>query len=124
MHIKDFDDVYFEKERASLDEKIIDLPALKVIATDISEDAINISKINAGAAGVENYIEFSKCNFEETPIPENMNGIVFFNPEYGERMGEETQLEETYAGIGDFMKKNVKDILAMFLRATLLWRKK
>ncbi len=105
MHVKDFDDVFFEKERTLLDKKIIDLPNLKVIATDMSEDAINISKINAGAAGIQNYIEFIRCNFEETPIRENTNGIVFLNPEYGERMGEETQLEETYAAIGDFMKK-------------------
>lgn len=124
MHIKDFDDVYFEKERDSLDEKIIDLPALKVIATDISEDAINISKINAGAAGVENYIEFSKCNFEETSIPENMKGIVFFNPEYGERMGEETQLEETYAGIGDFMKKKCKGYTGYVFTGNLALAKK
>ena len=124
MHIKDFDDVYFEKERATLDEKIIDLPALKVIATDISEDAINISKINAGAAGVENYIEFSKCNFEETPIPENMTGIVFFNPEYGERMGEETQLEEIYAGIGDFMKKKCKGYTGYVFTGNLALAKK
>ena len=108
MHIKDFDDVFFEKERSALDEKIIELPDLKVIATDISEDAINISRINAGAAGIEKYIEFTRCSFEDTPIPENENGVVFLNPEYGERMGEETELEETYAAIGDFMKKKCK----------------
>ncbi|MGI8580639.1 MAG: THUMP domain-containing class I SAM-dependent RNA methyltransferase [Chitinophagaceae bacterium] len=108
MHIKYFDDVFFEKEIAMLNEKIIDLPNLKVIATDISEDAINISKINAGAAGVQNYIEFIRCYFEDTPIPENTNGMVFLNPEYGERMGEENQLEETYTAIGDFMKKKCK----------------
>ncbi len=124
MHIKDFDDVYFEKERALLDEKIIDFPTLKVIATDISEDAINISKINAGAAGVENFIEFSKCSFEETPIPENMNGVVFFNPEYGERMGEETQLEETYAAIGDFMKKKCNGYTGYVFTGNLALAKK
>ncbi len=105
MHIKDFDDAYFEMERALLDEKIIELPQFKIIATDISEDAINISKINAGAAGVEKYIEFSRCDFQETTVPESDSGIVFLNPEYGERMGDEKELEETYGLIGDFMKK-------------------
>jgi putative N6-adenine-specific DNA methylase len=108
MHLNGFDDAYFDKEQKSLEEKIIDLPELKVIATDISEDAVNISKINAGAAGVEKYIEFYRCSFEETEIPESSNGIIFFNPEYGERMGVETELEETYAAIGDFMKKKCK----------------
>ncbi|MDQ6757264.1 MAG: class I SAM-dependent RNA methyltransferase [Bacteroidota bacterium] len=108
MHIKGFDDTFFEKEKNALDKKIIELPELKIIATDISEDAINISKINAGAAGVEKYITFGRCSFEETPLPENETGVIFFNPEYGERMGVEKELEETYAAIGDFMKKKCK----------------
>ena len=108
MHIKGFDDAFFEKERRTLDEKIIEIPGLQIIATDISADAINISKINAGAAGVEKYIEFNRCPFEETPVPEDTNGVIFFNPEYGERMGEEKELEGTYAAIGDFLKKKCK----------------
>jgi putative N6-adenine-specific DNA methylase len=39
-----------------------------------------------------------------TDVPED-GGIIFFNPEYGERLGEVQALEETYARIGDFMKK-------------------
>ena len=124
MHVKDFDDVFFEKERAALDEKIIDLPELKIIATDISEDAINVSKINAGAAGVSNYIEFSRCDFTETPIPENENGIVFLNPEYGERMGEEIELEETYSAIGDFLKKKCKGYTGYVFTGNLTLAKK
>ena len=88
--------------------QIFDLPQLKIIASDISTDAINISKINAAAAGVENLIEFEVCDFKETKIPKNNAGIVFFKPEYGERLGDKIQLEDTYAGIGDFMKKKCK----------------
>ncbi len=107
-HILGFDEDYFRKEKAKLKEQIIDTSNLKIIATDISEDAINISKINAGAAGIENLIEFTVCDFEETHIPENEPGVVYFNPEYGERMGEESALIETYSRIGDFMKKKCK----------------
>ncbi|HUS01706.1 MAG TPA: hypothetical protein VMY77_08265, partial [Chitinophagaceae bacterium] len=124
MHLKGFDDIFFEKERRSLDEKIVDLPGLKIIATDISEDAIYISKINAGVAGVEKYIEFEKCAFEETHIPENTNGVIFFNPEYGERMGEEKELEETYAAIGDFMKKKCKGYTGYIFTGNLELAKK
>lgn len=108
MHIPGFDVEFFEKEKQKLSDQIINIPELKIIATDISEDAINISKINAGAAGVADLIEFSVCDFEETDVPENETGIVFFNPEYGERLGDEIELEETYARIGDFMKKKCK----------------
>lgn len=108
MHILGFDKESFEIQKQNLIKQIKTLGSLKIIATDISEDAINISKINAGAAGVEDLIQFNVCDFEETNVPENENGIVFFNPEYGERLGDEIELEETYARIGDFMKKKCK----------------
>ena len=53
-------------------------------------------------------IEFDVCDFAETEIPENAAGVVFFNPEYGERLGDEFELEGTYARIGDFLKKKCK----------------
>jgi putative N6-adenine-specific DNA methylase len=108
MHFKGFDAAFFEREQKALEQNIVELPDLRIFASDISEDAINISKINAGAAGVEIYINFIRCSFEETNIPESLTGIIFFNPEYGERMGVEKELEETYAAIGDFMKKKCK----------------
>ena len=108
MHIMGFDETFFAKEKQKLTDQIKDIPELKIIATDISEDAINISKINAGAAGVADLITFQVGDFEETVVPENEPGIVYFNPEYGERLGDEIELEATYARIGDFMKKKCK----------------
>ena len=108
MHILGFNNELFEKEKQQLKDQVKEVPDLKIIATDISEDAINISRINAGAAGVIDLIEFKVCDFEETEIPQNQPGIVFFNPEYGERLGDEIELEETYARIGDFLKKKCK----------------
>ena len=108
MHILGFRDEFFEKEKQTLSDQIKAVPGLKVIATDISEDAINISKINAVAAGVADLIAFDVCDFKETFVPENAGGIVFFNPEYGERLGDEIELEQIYAEIGDFMKQKCK----------------
>jgi len=108
MHLLGFDNEFFLNEKQKLLDQIVSLPGLKIIATDISEDAIHISKINAAAAGVADLIEFDVCDFTETHIPENETGIVFFNPEYGERLGDVIELEETYAGIGDFLKKKCK----------------
>lgn len=108
MHVVGFDSNVYQKEKEKLLSQITPVPDLKIISTDISEDAINISKINAAAAGVTDLIQFKVCDFRETNVPENENGIVFFNPEYGERLGDEIELEETYAAIGDFMKKKCK----------------
>lgn len=105
MHIIGFDELFFKKEKKKLLEQIKLIPELKIVATDISEDAINISKINANAAGVADLIEFKICDFADTPVPQDRRGIVFFNPEYGERLGDEIELEKTYSRIGDFMKQ-------------------
>jgi 23S rRNA G2445 N2-methylase RlmL len=107
MHVKGYNEDIYAAAYRTLEDQIIEAKDLQIIATDISDDAISISKVNAGIAGVENLIRFGICDFEATEVPEE-NGVVFFNPEYGERLGEVTELEETYARIGDFLKKKCK----------------
>jgi putative N6-adenine-specific DNA methylase len=77
----------------------------KIIATDNDPEAIEASKDNARLAGVGDFIEFKLCDFTETEVPEGP-GIVMFNPEYGERLGDIKELEEVYKGIGDFFKQH------------------
>src|SRR5215210_41539 len=108
MHLVGYDKGIYESERQYLFQKIVEVPGLSIIASDISEDAVNISKINAAAAGVEHYIQFAEGDFETTKVPEGTGGIIFFNPEYGDRLGIEAELQNTYARIGDFMKKKCK----------------
>lgn len=105
MHVMGYNIADFHREHQKLKDQIIEVPGLKIIATDIKQDAIDISMINSGIAGVENMIEFNVCDFEETNVPQGVNGVVYFNPEYGERLGELQELEATYKRIGDFMKK-------------------
>lgn len=107
MHIQGYESEMYKPERLLLDQKVIDVPSLHIVATDISSKAIEIAKINAAAAGVEQYIDFTVCDFEQTPVPEGQ-GVVMFNPEYGERLGEETTLQATYARMGDFLKQRCK----------------
>lgn len=77
----------------------------RIIATDHDGRALRATLANAQAAGVGQMIETIKLPFEETPIPEG-DGLVILNPEYGERMGEEAELEAVYRGIGDFFKQS------------------
>jgi 23S rRNA G2445 N2-methylase RlmL len=104
MHVIGYSAAHYKSELQKLQQQIAEVPGLKIIATDISQDAIDISKVNAGIAGVEQLIDFDVCDFELTKIPETP-GVIYFNPEYGERLGDAKELEETYARIGDFMKK-------------------
>lgn len=104
MHIKGFDPAVYKAELRRIREQVIEVPGLRIIATDISRDAIEISQVNAEIAGVDKIIEHSICDFEMTEVPDSP-GVIFLNPEYGERLGEISELEKTYERIGDFMKK-------------------
>lgn len=108
MHVCGYDDAVYEKLYKEMESEVIDGADIKIIATDISDDAVNISKINAGIAGVENMIEFKVCDFASTKIPENEQGVIYFNPEYGDRLGDEIELQETYKRMGDFLKQQCK----------------
>lgn len=108
MHVVGYEEEMYKEELDKLKNQVIDVRGLKVVATDISGDAIRISMANARTAGVEKYISFDQCDFELTDVPEDEEGVIFFNPEYGERLGDVQALEETYSRIGDFMKKKCK----------------
>lgn len=108
MHILGYDEEAFFAERRILKEQVIKNVDLTIIATDISEDAVEVSRRNAKTAGVDTLITFEVCDFADTPVPEGGRGVVVFNPEYGERLGEHSKLELTYKRIGDFLKQSCK----------------
>lgn len=105
MHLQGYDEAVYLKEDALLESQIMEVPGLRIIATDYSARAVENAKKNAVAAGVANLIEFAVCDFAATEIPADVPGIFYVNPEYGERLGDIKELEETYARIGDFMKQ-------------------
>ena len=76
-----------------------------IIATDIDPDAVRAAHKNATTAGVEHLIDFKVCDFAETPIEPDTGSIIVMNHEYGMRLGETKELEETYERIGDFFKQ-------------------
>ncbi|RYD80940.1 MAG: class I SAM-dependent RNA methyltransferase [Sphingobacteriales bacterium] len=108
MHIMGYNEEEFFAERRILKDQVIKNIDLKIVASDISEDAVEVTRRNAKTAGVDTLIDFQVCDFEATPVPENGKGVVVFNPEYGERLGVHSQLELTYKRMGDFMKKECK----------------
>ncbi len=172
MHIIGYDEQVFFTERRKLKDQAKKQLGFKIIASDISDEAIDIAVKNAKTAGVDHLIDFQVCDFAETEVPhpslkknganseENSaedsdnnrieeggtnvtedsrtdagntgtdkpedpftvvagksgtdtkvsgsSGVVMFNPEYGERLGTHSKLEETYKRIGDFMKQKCR----------------
>ena len=105
MHLQGYDEAVYQLEDALLEKQIIDVPGLRIIATDYSAKAVENAKKNAVAAGVATIIDFAVCDFAATEIPPDVPGVFYVNPEYGERLGDIKELEATYARIGDFMKQ-------------------
>lgn len=105
QHILGYQEEAYLAKRKKLESKIIETPEVKIVASDISLQAISFARENAVFADVEHMIDFQVCDFEETEIPEKPRGVIMFNPEYGERLGENEELELTYERMGDFMKQ-------------------
>ncbi len=105
QHILGYTPDSFLAKKKKLENKIIHDPGVRIIASDISLQAISFAQENAAFAGVDHLITFQTGDFAETEIPEKPRGVIMFNPEYGERLGELGELEETYKRMGDFMKQ-------------------
>ncbi len=123
MHLLGYDPAMYLKELDVLKREVTEVPDLSIVATDISHDAIRLSRVNAANAGVDHLIRFSVCDFEQTQVPEG-SGVVYFNPEYGERLGEVSELTHTYARIGDFLKKKCQGYTGYIFTGNLELAKK
>lgn len=108
MHITGYDAREYEEQKRLLHLKVKEVPGLKIVASDRSDLAVKTTRANAAAAGVEQLISYAVCDFEKTEVPQDIPGVIMFNPEYGERLGDEVVLNETYARIGDFLKNQCK----------------
>jgi len=110
MHINGFNAALWEELREEVRKQAKKEFGGRIIATDIDAAAVEAAKKNAETAGVGHLIEFSVCDFSDTPIPED-GGVIVMNPAYGERMGEIRELEPVYKGIGDFLKQKCRGLI-------------
>lgn len=107
MHIKGFNEQLWNDLRVQAKKEAGKTLHCRIIATDISREAIDAARRNAATAGVEHLIEFVVCDYSETTVSDG-GGIIILNPEYGDRMGRINELESIYAGIGDFFKQKCR----------------
>jgi putative N6-adenine-specific DNA methylase len=75
-----------------------------IIGSDISSEAIKISRENAKSARLHKDIVFEVKSFEEQIPPED-GGILIMNPPYGERIVPE-DIIKLYQEVGNALKKN------------------
>lgn len=88
------------REEARSNERNLEL---RIMASDIDEECIKISKENAERAGVAGDIDFKVLNALDFRS-EVSGGTIMCNPPYGERIGEKAECEELYKALGKLYK--------------------
>lgn len=103
MQWKDFDKNLWLKIKDEADRKILETLPL-ITGADSSQRTLSIAAHNIAEARLEQIITLKKTAFEESPKPEENEGIIVTNPPYGERL-EKDDLNGFYKMIGDVLKK-------------------
>lgn len=78
---------------------------IKIYATDIEPNMINIAIKNAEEVGLEADIEFGTLDVHDLKDLDK-NAQLVTNPPYGERIGEAKAVESMYGKIGELMEDN------------------
>ncbi len=103
MNWKNFDEQLWNTIKDSALKKVKDFPG-KIIACDRAFSSIRKAEANIKDALLDDIIEVHRKNFIKKPYIFENNGVVLFNPPYGERL--EADVNDLYAQIGDTFKKN------------------
>lgn len=82
-----------------------DLPH-PIVGSDIRGDAIAFCESNSKAAGIGNLLSFTRADVRDFTPPPGPPGMLVCNPPYGERIGEDENLPETYRALGDAIRRS------------------
>jgi putative N6-adenine-specific DNA methylase len=124
MHFVGYQEAIYLQGKEIIKNQIQENNSIKIIASDISNQAIEVARANAEIAEVDHLIDFQICDFRDTQVPQHEAGVVYINPEYGERLGEIEQLEITYKAMGDFLKQSCQGYNAYIFTGNLDLAKK
>ncbi len=108
MHLVGFEAGFWKSVRDPAGrDRIVRPHTPRIYASDIDPNAIAAARSNVERAGLGSWIQFTTADFRNAPLPPPPGHIVF-NPEYGERLGQDKELAEHYKSIGDYMKQKAQ----------------
>lgn len=87
-----------------------------IFCSDISQEAINNTKVNLKATGIEDLVETSVADFRDLKPPAK-EGLLIMNPPYGERL-EQGETNELYSMIGSTLKHNFEGFTAWIISSS------
>ena len=95
----------WKEEKSAAFKAIKEDTSFKIIASDIDPRAVKAAKENAAEAGVDGCIEFRIADAKNLSAGEE-NGIIVCNPPYGQRIGEQKELDKIYKSLKFFLLDN------------------
>lgn len=104
-HWADFDAALWESVQLDARQMRLDEPQCYIGGSDLSREFIELARENVAAADLEDFIRLGVRDVKDATAPaREPAGIVLTNPPYGERIGEETEMDALYKTIGDTLK--------------------
>jgi len=95
----------WEEERKAAADAVKKDADIRIEASDINPRAIKASMQNAAEAGVDDCIHFDTLDIENL-VAKEKQGIIVTNPPYGERIGDEREIQKIYNALAKFFKEN------------------
>jgi len=98
----DFDKAEWSAMREDARKRVLPTLPAPILGSDIRTDAIEFALGNAKAAGVGHLLAFERKDLSKArPPADGKPGLVICNPPYGERIGDEAELEFLYGSLGE-----------------------
>jgi 23S rRNA (guanine2445-N2)-methyltransferase len=100
---RDYDEKLLLQVRKESESKA-HVPAITIAGSDVSENAVLMTRKNVESAGLSDIISISTNNFCDLKASDN-EGVIIMNPPYGQRM-ESADNDKLYGMIGSTLKHN------------------
>ena len=109
---KNYDKELFDRIKRESESKIV-TPEVKILGSDISENAVKMALLNIESSGLSGLISINKQDFRDLKAPEN-TGFIIMNPPYGQRI-KTSETDVLYEMIGSTLKHNFTGYEALII---------
>lgn len=96
--------IWKEEKKAAFDAIDHDKP-LRILACDRDKGAVEAARANALEAGVDDCIDFKIAPLHRLTASEDY-GVIVTNPPYGQRIGQQKELNDIYRFLSGFFQQN------------------
>lgn len=94
-----FDKKVWSEAREEAENLIVDDVPITIFGSDLNPKSIELAKLHAEKAGVDDCVSFKQMNVADLASKEEY-GFIITNPPYGERLGEEKDVIALYKTMG------------------------